>query len=229
MAILTRIPSFDERLAEIAAAEQAEGWLVACEDSERYLVPCRELVAVLAQVLERLAAGGGQRGRESFSVSSIDSPKGVAVRPTRKKTPDPFPRPVLEVCAGNGKLAEALATENVKVIATDYEPSGGGVQRATAEQALRRYSPAVVIGSFVPVDSGVDEAVMAFPSVQHYMVLGARLGGEFGSRALRQACGWRTEPLENVTRWMITRHDVWLGLAERPILRHGEAWLLSRN
>lgn len=188
------VPTFNERLAEVAAVEQADGWLIACEDSVRFLVPCRELVVALAQVLKRLTPG-----------------------------------PVLEVCAGNGELAAALTAEDLQMFATDREPCGDCVEQATADEALRRYQPQVVLGSFVPVDSRVDEAVLSFPSVQHYVVLGARLGGMFGSQALWQSSGWQAEPLEEVARWMLTRHDVWLGLPTKPVLRHGEAWLLSRR
>ena len=194
MAVSTAMPSFDERLAEIAAAEQADGWLIACEARGQFLVPCREQVTALAQVLKRLVPG-----------------------------------PVLEICAGDGELARALATENLRVVATDRDPREACVERATAEEALRRYRPRVVLGSFVPVDSRVDETVLSFPSVQHYVVLGARVGGIFGSQALWRSSGWQAEPLDEAAPWMLTRHDVWLGLPNKPVLRHGEAWHVKRN
>jgi hypothetical protein len=138
--------------------------------------------------------------------------------------------PVLEVCAGRGELAESLRAAGVRVVATDVEAaeeSTGGVERMAAEEALRRYRPRVVLGSFVPVDAGIDRLVMEFPSVRHYVVLGARLGGLLGSALLWQAAGWTARPLDAVARWMITRHDVWID--RQTILRHGEAWLFSKD
>jgi hypothetical protein len=138
--------------------------------------------------------------------------------------------PILEICAGRGELAEAIRATGVHVVATDADPPADApVTRASAEEALRRFRPAVVLGSFVPVDAGVDELVLGFPSVRHYVVLGARIGGLFGSSVLWQAPGWTAEPLEQVARWMLTRHDVWLGPSEPAVLQHGEAWHLRRQ
>jgi len=138
--------------------------------------------------------------------------------------------PIVEVCAGRGELAAAIRSAGVEVVATDADPPPGSpVTRAVAEEALHRFRPAVVLGSFVPIDAGVDERVMGFPSVRHYVVLGARIGGLFGSAALWRHPGWTPEPLEDIRRWMLTRHDVWAGTPGRRLLRHGEAWHFRSN
>jgi hypothetical protein len=136
---------------------------------------------------------------------------------------------ILEVCAGRGELAGALKAAGVPLVAADADPPPGSpVVRASAAAALQRYRPAVVMGCFVPVDAGVDEAVMACPSVRHYVVLGARVGGCLGSPALWQHPRWRAQPLPRITRWMLTRLDVWLGASEQAVLRHGEVWHFRR-
>ena len=136
--------------------------------------------------------------------------------------------PVLEVCAGSGELARSLVARGVRLQATDAEPpEGSGVLRMPAEAALRRFQPAVVLGAFVPHDAGVDEAVLSCPSVQHYVIINARIGGSLGSSSLWNAPGWTSEPLEDIRRWVITRHDIWLGRAGEnngDILQHGEVW-----
>ena len=136
--------------------------------------------------------------------------------------------PVLEVCAGSGALARSLAALGVPVQATDAEPpNGSAVLRMSAQAALRRFQPAVVLGIFVPHDAGVDEAVLACPSVQHYVIVNARIGGALGSPSLWAAPDWKSEPLADIRRWVLTRHDVWLGHAGKDsgdILQHGEAW-----
>jgi hypothetical protein len=134
---------------------------------------------------------------------------------------------VLEVCAGRGELAGLLQAAGTPVVATDAAPPpGSAVVAASAAEALGRYRPAVVLGCFVPIDARVDALVLGTPSVRHYVVLGARLAGAFGSAALWQTSGWKAEPVDSVRRWMITRHDVWMG---RELLQHGEAWHFRRT
>jgi len=138
--------------------------------------------------------------------------------------------PVLEVAAGRGDLAGALTAAGVGVIAIDADPPAGApVRRAAADVALDQHRPAVVLGSFVPVDSGIDAAVVRCPSVRHYIVLSPRIGGWLGSDALWADDAWSAEPLEEVGRWMLTRHDVWMGQPDRPLLQHGEAWHFERH
>ncbi len=102
----------------------------------------------------------------------------------------------------------------------------------SAPAALCHFRPAVVLGVFVPHDAGVDEAVLACPSVQHYVIVNARIGGAIGSPSLWNTPGWKSKPLDEVRRWMITRHDVWLGHPGQEngdILQHGEVWHLGRT
>ncbi|MHB8899743.1 MAG: hypothetical protein ACYC6Y_13430 [Thermoguttaceae bacterium] len=144
---------------------------------------------------------------------------------------------VVEVCAGSGQLACALATAGIAIRPTDAHPAAGdtAVLSMPADEALRSFQPRVVLGVFVPFDAGVDQAVLASPSVHHYLFLNARIGGMLGSDSLWQAGNWQAEPLPNVTRWMLTRHDVWLGPDCRPdapctdLLQHGEAWHFRRS
>lgn len=138
--------------------------------------------------------------------------------------------PIVEVCAGSGELAEELAATGLAIVATDAAaPAVSLVVRATAAEALRRYRPTVVLGSFVPHDAIVDEAVMSFPSVQHYVVLNARVGGMLGCGALWNTPGWTGKFCPRISRWMLTRHDVWMATDDRSILQHGEAWHFRRS
>jgi hypothetical protein len=140
--------------------------------------------------------------------------------------------PVLEVCAGSGALAAALCDAGVPVRATDEHPTGDfPVDPIAAEEALRRNRPRVVLAAFVPIDSGVDRLVMKCPTVRQYVLLGARVGGQFGSDALWSDASWKSTLLTDVTRWMITRHDVALfsGCSATKIMQHGETWQFSRS
>ncbi len=208
------VPTFAERVDEIADAEQGDGWLCACDDAGRFLALCGELVESLAAFLESLSTSVVVRSGNKRLFAEREATMATAVD-----------GPIVEVCAGRGELAGALRSAGVEVVATDADPpAGSGVERASADEALRRYRPAVVLGCFCPVD----ETVLGFASVRHYVVLGARIGGLFGSVGLRESAQWAVEPLEEVTRWLLTRHDVWVGPTRR-ILRHGEAWHFHRR
>ena len=196
------LPSFQDAVGELLAAERDAGWWVACEEAGRYLALNRELAGALAGVL-------GRRGHE----------------------------PIVEVCAGDGALAAVLVAEGIHLIATDPNPpEGSGVVTLDAASALAQYRPAAVIGSFVPYDAGIDEAVLGCPSVRSYLVLNARVGGALGSSALWGHPDWVQEFLPDVSRWMITRQDVWIpppgdgdANSATAVQQHGEAWLFRRR
>jgi hypothetical protein len=136
--------------------------------------------------------------------------------------------PILEVCAGDGGLARDLSRFGARVIATDIAaPPGGGVIRSDARDAIRRYAPASVLGSFVPIDLDLHGSISADSRVESVIALDATLAGDMGSRWANPVRGWRASRLPQLERWMVTRHDVWLD-DQRPVLRHGQAWLLER-
>jgi len=137
---------------------------------------------------------------------------------------------IMEICAGSGELASALRAAGVGITATDIDPSADNshVFRASATEALSRYRPNIALGCFVPFDSGADETVMACPDVQHYIVMNARIGGQLGSDLLWNHPLWKAEYLGQLTKWMITRHDVWVGGMDH-IVKRGEAWCFHRK
>ena len=134
---------------------------------------------------------------------------------------------VLEVCAGAGRLASALSSCGLEMVATDVSPQGPEVLPLSAREALLRFRPAVMLGSFVPFDAGVDEEILNSSSAKHYVVLNARIGGRLGSPALWNHPEWTCERLPSIERPMICRHDVWLD-CERGVKQHGEAWHFRR-
>jgi len=137
--------------------------------------------------------------------------------------------PILEVCAGSGRLVAALRESGLPVVAADNDSRyASSVVTCTALEALQKFRPAVVLGAFVPVDSDVDRQVMQFPTVRHYVVLAARLNGGFGTAALWRQ-GWEAQRLADVSAAMITRHDVYLGIPGRLVVQHGEAWHFARR
>ncbi|MEO5589591.1 MAG: hypothetical protein ABIS03_08400 [Gemmatimonadaceae bacterium] len=191
------LPSHDDLLAQVEAAEHDCGWLARCDDEGQYVALNRQFVEALASVLLKI------------------NPRG---------------RKVLEVCAGNGALAAGLRACGIDIVATDANPpfSARDVIPSSATTALREYCPSVVLGSFVPFDAQIDQAILRHEGVQAYVVLGARTGHECGSGGQPVYPGWQWHPLPLVTSYFVSRHDVWLG-HNLPLLKKGEAWLLLRQ
>jgi len=203
--------------------------------ADNQLRPCEAPLPSFAQWRERLIAAEQGTG---WLDECIDAGRFLAVS---RELADVLSRilhrlaggdRVLEVCAGSGGLARALVARGVDVEATDADPpEATTVLRLSAQAALKRFRPKVVLGVFVPHDASVDEAVLACPSVRHYVVVNARLGGALGSASLWKISGWQYEPLDAIRRWVLTRHDVWLGSAgmhRDEILQHGEVWHFAR-
>ena len=139
------------------------------------------------------------------------------------------PGPILEICAGDGTLARVLRAQGLAVSATDLAPVSGRDTPPlpySAAESLDRFPAASVLGSFVPFDAGIHDRVLSAEHVRHYLILDAWPEGV--GRPGTPGQGWRAQPLPQVSRWMITRHDAWLGDGI-PVARRGEAWLLSRE
>ncbi len=194
------LPRFADVLDCVLKAEQSEGWLSVCEQRGVFVALNLEFVQELAVFLRRYTSG-----------------------------------PVVEVCAGNGELARALTEAGVEVVPTDVRPTeaaqhgpGPRVLAMDAATALARFRPKTVLAVFVPVDSEVDRQVLSFPSVCHYVVLGARLAGQFGSQWLWRSEGWSAEPVPSLSRFLVTRHDTVAGLSG-AVLQKGEVWWFRRR
>lgn len=134
----------------------------------------------------------------------------------------------VEICAGAGRLTSALSSRGVEIRATDASPQHPTVLSLSAREAIERFRPTVVLGTFVPFDAGADEEVLKDGSVTHYVVLNARIGGQLGSPRLWTHPEWTCNELPSIERWMICRHDVWTGRG-RQVKQHGEAWHFRRG
>ncbi len=86
----------------------------------------------------------------------------------------------LEIAAGDGTLARFLKERGVTVTATDdhswtHEVSYPDfVLKRTAQEALREYSPEVVVCSWPPAANHFEQQVFRTKSVQAYIVIGSR-------------------------------------------------------
>ncbi len=89
-------------------------------------------------------------------------------------------RSCLEIAAGDGTLTRFLADRGVAVTATDDHSWAhevnypGSVLKRSAQEALREYTPEVVVCSWPPAGNGFEQQVFRTKSVQMYIVIGSQ-------------------------------------------------------
>lgn len=123
-------------------------------------------------------------------------------------------RRVLELGAGNGLLCHSLKRQGVDITAVDDESwSLGGksirargveVLRMDATQALKQFSPEVVICSWAPVGNSFERDIFRTKSVQTYLAILSRhsfASGNWGAYKDQKAFNCSTsEPLNSLIR-----------------------------
>jgi hypothetical protein len=89
-------------------------------------------------------------------------------------------RSCLEIAAGDGTLTRFLADRGVAVTATDDKSWAHEVTypdfvlKRNAQEALREYTPEVVVCSWPPAGNGFEQQVFRTKSVQLYIVISSR-------------------------------------------------------
>lgn len=117
--------------------------------------------------------------------------------------------PIVEICAGRGRLAYHLRQRDLEVVATDnyssmhsYRYNEGLVERLDHLGALVKYKPQVVIGSWLPLwppdgeDDEIANCVLQFPTVDYFFVIGEGEGGATGWPSLYQELGFALHRLD---------------------------------
>lgn len=95
-------------------------------------------------------------------------------------------RTCLEIGAGDGTLTRFLKDREVAITATDNHGWSQAVKypdwviKLDASEALRTYTPAVVICSWPPAQNDFEQDVFNTPAVQLYIVIGSRHKFAFG-------------------------------------------------
>lgn len=120
--------------------------------------------------------------------------------------------PMVEICAGNGKLSYHLRKIGIDMKVTDdysYEISNereGLVEGMDYQEALEKYRPRVVIASWTPNKSKIPADVMNFPSVNYFVHIGdLDMCGETEEIFKREDIKW--ESLERAQKYSIGRTD----------------------
>lgn len=126
--------------------------------------------------------------------------------------------PVVEVGAGRGDLARALAARGVAVRASDdgswldgrlHWPVSlpAGVQHQDYVAALQSARPALVICAWMPGGEDWTPAFRACPSVQAYLLLGEARGGATGTPgSFDPPPPWSGANVDAISRWSVTRN-----------------------
>ncbi len=138
------------------------------------------------------------------------------------------PRRLLEVGAGNAVIGKALQAGGVNLTLTD--PVGSGeTEHLDARDALIAHAPDFVFSCWLPFDSGAEQLILRAPSLRWYLAVAQRGPGYAGSEALWNAPGWSVRELSEVNRWSVSRTDFLSAVSIGEHVRHGMAYLFTRE
>lgn len=135
---------------------------------------------------------------------------------------------VLEVGAGGGELALALAEHGARVLATDPSPRAGHVVKMSAAEALRQLAPRSVLAVFPPVDAGIEARILAAPSVERLVYIAPHWNGRVGIDAIWNRAAWTVSALPEVEQYLISRLDYLADFTRATRRRRAGALCLKR-
>lgn len=121
-------------------------------------------------------------------------------------------KPIVEICAGEGKASYHLRNKGVDIIATDNYSYGFGydenlVEKLTHQEALDKYNPSLVFGSRLEFDTKrnkIVEDVFRHPSVSHVVLIDEEIDKSLPKEIYK---GWERKCLANVEKYMILPGD----------------------
>ncbi len=117
--------------------------------------------------------------------------------------------PIIEVCAGNGKLSHHLRESGINILATDdhswdyIKRHTGLVEKLGHKEALAKYDPKIVVASWIPNKSRIGIEVMEHPSVESLILIGEKGGGCCGVKEIYDL--FPNRRLKEIERYSVSR------------------------
>ena len=120
--------------------------------------------------------------------------------------------PVLEICAGRGLLSHNLRKLGMEAVATDdysadMPRNPAIVEQLTHRQALEKYRPRFVLGSWLPAKEHIGDDVLNFPSVDYFIVIGESPGGATWPPKGYQNHGFKVYNLADISKYALGSSD----------------------
>jgi len=136
---------------------------------------------------------------------------------------------ILEIGSGDGKLATAMLSAGVRVIATDPTPRAPHVLPLTAAEAVHKFSPNFVIACFPPLDAGIEADLFRTRSVDSLLYIGPEWNGRIGPDALWNQNGWTVTSMPLLDQFLISRLDYLADFTAATHQRRAGSLLLKRK
>lgn len=121
-------------------------------------------------------------------------------------------KPMVEICAGRGKLSYQLRMRGIDIVATDdYSQKMGRdeglVERLNHEEALQKYNPKIIVASWIPYNPKIGDDVLHFPTVDYFIDIGEVRGGSTWLTEDYRNEDFIIKYLRNVDRYFIGTND----------------------
>jgi len=121
--------------------------------------------------------------------------------------------PIIEICAGNGKLSHQLRKRGIDIAATDDYSWGMHrnetlVERISHRDALQKYNPKIVVASWIPYKSRVGFDVLDFPSTKYFIDIGESMGNStWMTEEIYEKKEWEETEWKRARRFSVCRMD----------------------
>jgi len=134
--------------------------------------------------------------------------------------------PIVEICAGNGKLSYHLRLRGIDIKPTDnhsWRLSDDLVEKLSHQEALEKYNPKIVVASWIPYKSQIGLDALNYPSVSHIISIGENTGSRKQLIEGYDKKEWNMRYFENVEESSICRTDY------QDAMSHSRTSLFSRK
>lgn len=144
--------------------------------------------------------------------------------------------PMVEICAGRGKLSYQLRKRGIDIVATDdfsqeIERDENLVERLTHKEALEKYQPRIIVASWIPPEPKIGDDVLRFPTVDYFIDIGEPAGNSTWLTNDYRNEDFIIKFLKHLEKYAIGTGDYFVGEPddEMTLTKHTEVRLWKRR
>jgi hypothetical protein len=134
---------------------------------------------------------------------------------------------IIEIGAGLGRLSLALRENGVDIYPTDISPKNNDIEKLSADEALVKYNPEIVVGAWLPYDGNIEIKILNHKSTEYFLYICQVSNGISGNERIWSDRKWEVIPLSEANNYSLCRYDFLSPNGE--IVKHSESFLFKKK